>query len=216
MLSALDEDVCELQCLDQLKIERCAVPIDDKVVFQNWQKLLNEPKSIFDWPSWEPIQIAYDNRDRANPSLRSRVAERSQLLVQLSDEHGVSIEGVRVRVVAWVNRPMEDITVTFEVLNVQNWLCISRIDIQPTGPHTNQHWRKFNLNPDVNGSHIHSFEDNVKLGREAFAPLGNLPNALPLDEEPASFREICQLVTKVFRVEAFDSLPTPEWNGSLL
>ncbi|CDZ25679.1 hypothetical protein [Neorhizobium galegae] len=192
------------------------MPLDENVLFQEWRSLLGDPKSVFDWPTWEFLQVVYDNRDKGIPSLKSKSAQRIQLLVQLADKHDIALEGVRVRFCAWADRPMEDITVTFEVLHAERWTCISRIDFHPYGPHSNRYWRKFGLAADVNGSHIHSYDDNVRLGTDAFTALGNLPNASPLDEEPGSFREICQVVGRSFNIKECDNLPMPEWNGSLL
>ncbi|MCC2610384.1 hypothetical protein [Neorhizobium petrolearium] len=192
------------------------MPRDDSVVFEQWQRLLDIPKSTFDYPTWEFLQLVYDNRDAAKPSLKSRSAQRMQLLVQLADNYDIALEGVRVRFYVWADRPMEDITVIFEVLHLERWTVITRIDFLPYGPHINKHWRKFGLPPDVNGSHIHSYKDNVKLGSEAFTAAGNLPNGVPLDDEPKSFREICRLVGQKLRIEGCENLPMPEWNGSLL
>ncbi|WP_172729866.1 hypothetical protein [Neorhizobium galegae] len=192
------------------------MPLDESLLFEEWRSLLSDPKSIFDWPTWEFLHVIHDNRDKNMPPLKSKSAQRIQLLVQLADQHDISLEGVRVRFCAWADRPMEDITATFEVLHSERWACISRIDFHPYAPHSNRYWRKFGLAADVNGSHIHSYDSNARLGIDAFTAGGNLPNASSLDEEPGSFREICQVVGRSFNIKECGNLQMPEWNGSLL
>lgn len=148
--------------------------------------------------------------------MKSKAAEQIQLLVQLEDEHGVVLEGVRLRLTAWADQPMVDIVAIFEILSSERWMCASRVDFVPQAPHSNKHWRKLRLPADVNGSHIHSFEDNAKLGRLAFTASENLPAARPLGEEPNSLRDIFRVVGEAFKIEKLNALPMPEWNGSLL
>ncbi|MGO4439346.1 hypothetical protein [Rhizobium sp. RAF56] len=186
---------------------------------EHWRHLVSQQKSLFGWPSWQNVSPTR-HRDTGPASvtqrhIRSAVAARAQLVTQLSDADGVSIEEARLRISAWTQRPMEDVTATFEVLYQQRWLCISRIDFHPSAPHANRHWRSCKVPPEVMGSHIHSFEDNAKLGDEAFDPRENLPNARPLDIEPQSLREIFTMVGDCFNVSELTELPALEWNRSL-
>lgn len=180
---------------------------------------MEQPKSLFSWPTWQVQKISrtqyQTDGDRGRRLVSSRVAERTQLLMQLMDDVGVSLEGVRVRIEAWTQRPMEDLTATFEVLDVDRWLCISRIDFCPPSPHTNIHWRRCGLLPEVQGSHYHSIEDNLKLGADAFTRIANLTNARPLATEPQSFRDVVREIALNFHISDL-SLDPPDWTGRLL
>ncbi|NKN39327.1 hypothetical protein HFC70_23565 [Agrobacterium sp. a22-2] len=187
---------------------------------EEWRHLIEQPKSIFAWPSWKTQKVVRENTAKAKAAERqpfySVAAERIELLIQLMDENDISIEIVRIRLQAWTQRPMEDITATFEVLHQDRWVCISRIDFAPSAPHTNVNWRKFRLSPEVNGSHIHLYEDNAKLGDEAFKPSANLPNASPLQAEPQSFRDVAKEIEQHFHISGLSELPPPDWSGRLL
>lgn len=183
-----------------------------------WCDLLQDQKSLFGWPSWNDIEVTRESRKAATEAGRlpfqSDMAARTELLASLADENEVAIEDCRVRLAIWKHRPLEDITATFEVFSDERWTCISRIDFLPVSPHPNRYWRKFGLEPEVKGSHIHGCEDNARLGMEAFAPIGNLPNARGLDKEPQSFRDICRSIEDLFVISGFE-VTTPEWNWSL-
>ncbi|RWM26879.1 hypothetical protein [Mesorhizobium sp.] len=145
----------------------------------------------------------------------SKEAERMETIVQLADVDGVSLEGARVRIMAWSQLPLADITMTFEVLDGDRWVCISRIDFLPPGPHPNVHWKQFNLEPSINGSHIHTCKDNGRLGLDAFTPRRNLPNAVPLSEEPLSFRDMLAVAANFYNIDGLGDITPPEWNESL-
>lgn len=188
-------------------------------ILEEWCDLLSQPKFIFGWPDWEKIPIAQEDKVTALTAgrvpLRSQSAQRVEILTQLQDENAIALEGVRLRLAAWAERYMEDMTTTLEVLYLERWVCISRIDFIPYAAHANKHWRRFKLPAEVNGSHIHSCQNNAKLGLEAFTPRENLPVAMPLDQEPRSFREVLSVIEKEFGVSGLADLPPPEWNGRL-
>lgn len=188
--------------------------------FDIWRGYLSQEKQLLDWPVWKPDRVVRERRKAAQVAgrqpLQSVSAERTQLLVQVMNTEGISIENVRVRIVAWTQRSMEDLTATFEVLYGQQWVCISRIDFAPPSPHTNMYWKKFGLPPIVKGSHIHPYEDNAKLGEAAFVPLGNLPIALPLEDELDSFRDILKAIEVHFRVTGLSELSPPAWTERLI
>ena len=193
--------------------------INDAIKFEIWRNLILSEKSVFNWPAWNRAPMFRESRKNATEAGRlpfvSDIAARLEMLVTLADANDVAIEGVRVRLVAWQNRPLEDVTATFEYFDLVRWVCISRIAFLPLSPHPNKFWRKFGLEPEINGSHIHTCEDNIKIGNEAFAPYGNLPNAIPLDKEPQSFKDISQSIGEFFNITGFHAVPAPEWNWSL-
>lgn len=186
---------------------------------EDWQRLVALRKTVFSWPSWVDASMYRESRKQATElgrlPLQSDLAARSEMFINVADEHQIAIEDVRIRLLVWKNRPMEDITATFEIHDAVRWICVSRIDFVPPSGHANKFWRKYGLDPEVNTSHIHSCEDNVKLGAEAFAPLGNLPNARALDKEPESFKELCRLVGEHFNITDLQDLPAPDWNWRL-
>jgi len=194
--------------------------VDGGEKLEKWRYLVEQHKTIFGWPSWRTQKIVRETPTSAMAAgrqrLNSAVAERTELLLQVMDENDISIEIVRIRIQAWTQRPMEDITATFEVLHQERWVCISRIDFSPPTPHPNIHWRKYRLPPEVNGSHIHLYADNAKIGDEAFKPAANLPNASPLESEPKSFRDVVKEIERHFHISGLGELPPPDWNGRLV
>lgn len=184
-----------------------------------WQTIVAEPKNIFGWPAWSDGAMYRESRKQATDAGRlpliSDMASRSEMIITVSDSNDIALEDVRIRIGVWRNRPMEDVTATFEINDAVRWVCVSRIDFAPTAPHTNRHWRRFHLSPEINGSHIHTCEDNARIGADAFVPASNLPNARALDKEPQSFREIWAVIGAHFNISGLDDLPAPEWNGSL-
>lgn len=188
-------------------------------LFDVWREAAEKPKVIFDWPSWEANEVVRLSKKQAgslgHKPFRSSDAERLSLLAQLADVNGPSIEGLRLRLEAWANRPMCDLTATLELLDGAQWVCLSRVDVAPYGPHSNKDWRTLGIPPDITGSHFHAFSDNVKLGKGAFAPTGNLPAARPLGREPDSFREFVVVVGQIFNIDGSADLPCPEWQKGL-
>lgn len=185
--------------------------------FKDWHDLIKQRKTVFDWPTWSEVAVVHESRAKAvaagRQPFRSQVAQRTRMMVQFAGDDYVAIEGARVRLETWAHRPMDDVTATFEVLHAESWLCISRIDFIPPGPHVNKNWKKFA--PQIEGSHIHRYDDNHPLGDEAFAPVGNLPNAVEI-VSPDSFKELVKAVDYHFNIDGIDSLDAPEWNGRLL
>lgn len=184
-----------------------------------WQAIVVAPKSLFGWPSWSEGPMYRESRKQAAEAGRlplfSDLALRSEMIITVSDSSDIAMEDVRIRIVVWRNRPMEDVTATFEIHDSVRWVCVSRVDVAPPAPHTNRYWRQYHLPPEINGSHIHTCEDNARIGADAFVPVGNLPNARALDTEPQSFREICAAIGMHFNISGLGDLPAPDWNGSL-
>jgi hypothetical protein len=185
-----------------------------------WRAIVAAPKNLFYWPFWSEGPMYRESRRQAVEAGRlplvSNIASRSEMLINVSDNNDIALEDVRLRIAVWNNRPMEDVTSTFEIYDSVRWVCVSRIDLNPATPHPNRYWRRFGLPPEINGSHIHGCEDNVRIGPDAFLATGNLPNARALDREPQSFKEICVMVGEHFNVSGLQDLTAPDWNRSLL
>lgn len=187
---------------------------------KEWEQLVSQPLSIVGWTAaWSPINMARLNKSQASrlkqKQFRSTEAQQIELLNVLGDASCTSIEGLRLRVQAWQTRPMVDVTATLELVRGHDSVCLSRVDMAPTSPHVNLHWRQFRVPPEITGSHHHPFDLNARLGRQAFAPNDNLPLAMPLESEPASFHEFAVLVQNVFGIDGVADLPRPAWNRSL-
>lgn len=65
------------------------------------------------------------------------------------------------------------------------------------------------------GSHHHTFDLNW-LEAEQRMREHNLPFAVPLENEPASFAEMLDLARVLFRINDIDRLPLPEWTLKLI
>ncbi|MEF2558485.1 hypothetical protein VQ044_19860, partial [Aurantimonas sp. C2-5-R2] len=186
---------------------------------EHWCSLESEPKTLFGYPEWllRPIVRTKPKKGRPGPRpFNSVQAQRMELPIVLADTAGVTIEGLRIRISAWENRQMDDITATLECLAPEQWVCISRVDFLPPAPHGNKHWKRYRLDPEVFGSHLHACADNARIGGSAFTPEENLPNAVPLVSEPQSFRDICRMLEEVWNVDGLLTLPSPDWKGGLL
>lgn len=177
-----------------------------------WGKLVAEPKTIGLWPDWLEEPSPPKRKKLEESSVVSREAGRFILVVPLNDGAGVTIEGVRLRLHVPTRRLEMDMTATMESLDWQGEpCCIARLDANPTSPHTNSYWRKLGVAPRIDGTHLHPFGLNAKLGREAFAP-GNLPVAEAMDDDIRNFRDFLRTVGKAFSIADTLNLPSPPWN----
>ncbi|WP_152579325.1 hypothetical protein [Bosea sp. LC85] len=69
----------------------------------------------------------------------------------------------------------------------------------------------------VRGSHCHQFGLNERLGADAFrATTGCPPAAIPIVDDPPSFRQRMRLVSAEFNIEGLDDIPPPPFQGDLL
>jgi hypothetical protein len=175
-----------------------------------WVELATQKKQIFDWPSWQ-LQSARQRKAGEVPS----GTDQFTLAVLLSDETGVSIEGLELRIIVWRDRPHDDATALLQVED-GSWMTISRLDCWPNSPHINTYWKRLQQPPQIEGSHVHRCEDNARLGRRAFNPFANLPSAMPVDSSPQSFRDMMVLVENYFNVDGASKLPPPDWQGRLI
>lgn len=97
-------------------------------------------------------------------------------------------------------------------------MTIARVDAWPPDPHTNYRARRQpgcgHIPLEINGHHIHRFEDNAKLGREAFGA-GNLPLAVPVNDRLQSFRDFLRVVGNEFNIDGLEKLDSPDWTVML-
>ncbi|MEN5248479.1 hypothetical protein [Brucella pseudintermedia] len=179
-------------------------------LLEKWQRLHDIPKDIFGWPDWRELR-----QPKSSGLLRSQVAQRSTLLISLSDKEGINLENIQARITIWKERPNEDVTCTLEAAD-NNWTCISRMDFWSNSPHTNLDWKSVNgLPPRVGDTHYHRFKENKAIGSSSFKPNGNLRAAIEFDIEPKSFRDILRLIETEWNIEGASDLPLPGKQGGL-
>ncbi|MBV8752471.1 MAG: hypothetical protein JO328_06395 [Hyphomicrobiales bacterium] len=137
----------------------------------------------------------------------------------LGDEHGIGLEGVRLRIIAWAFRPLHEVTATLEIAGGRSFVTIARLDGWPANPHLNSMARKYSglrhLPYQIDGDHVHRFSDNAKLGAWAFGPQANLPIAAPISGGLRSFRDFLRTLGAEFHIEGVEKIDPPDWQGML-
>jgi hypothetical protein len=179
------------------------------VVPTSWRDIANCRKTIATWADWSdppvlPSRHVGDDRD-----VHTVAGETIELKVQLADENGVGLEGVQLRITAWPYRRNRDLTATLEVPGGRSF-----VTAWPPDPHMNLRARAHpgcgHLPREISGHHVHRFDDNVRLGRDAFGP-GNLPLAAPVNGRLESFRDFIRVLSDEFKIDGLDQLNPPDW-----
>jgi hypothetical protein len=150
----------------------------------------------------------------------SVAGETTEVVIPLGDKDGVGLEGVQLRLNAWAYRRMHEVTATLEVTGRRSFVTIARVDAWPADPHMNTLARKIpglrNVPAVVDGSHVHPFRENARLGGKAFQPPFNLPVAIPVSEPLTSFRGFLRTVAKEFVIVGLEDFDPPPWQEYLL
>ena len=182
---------------------------------ERWRQVARAKKTIQTWPEWSappPPPAKKANRD----DLNTTAAQTIELTVPLADEHGVGLEGVRLVITAWPYRKLEDITAVLQVPGGRPFIAIARLDAWAPDPHLNVRARKYpglgHLPREVGPHHVHRFEDNAKLGLDAFGA-ENLPLAAPIGDRLESYRDFMRVVGVEFNIEGLDQLEPPNWSS---
>lgn len=185
-----------------------------------WTSLVKQPKHLFGWPEWIISNTWQEKPKQAKAlsrrPLRSNETERLSLTAQLQNENGFNIEDTRLHIEAYKYRPQRNVSATLQILDESEWRVLARVDWAPHAPHSNVHWRKLALPSQVEGSHVHGFDDNAKLGRAAFQPFSNLPVARSLDVEPRHFKHFLSFVQEAFTAQGLSAIGDPPWQPRLL
>jgi hypothetical protein len=109
---------------------------------------------------------------------------------------------------------MHEVTATLEAPGHRRFVNIARVDAWPADPHLNLRTRHHSdlrhLPGVIDGSHVHRFEDNARLGISAFAPYSNLPIAAPT-EELTGFRHFLRIVGEEFGISGLPEIDPPNW-----
>lgn len=188
-----------------------------------WQQIVRQRKTIFGWADWPPVPTLRSGAKVKTPKddIHTQANDQTEALFQLADEHGVSLEGVRLRLSGWAFRRNNDMTATLEAIGGRNFIAISRVDAWPTAPHGNslKTLKKSGFKDfpwQIPGCHVHRFDDNARYGPEAFGPgpEGNLPVAAALPKDLQSFRDFLRCVAYEFNIEGLEEFPSPPgWQG---
>lgn len=195
-----------------------AVPVPDL-----WHEIAMIDKELMTWPSWSDVQRPLPpsaNRPiEEHGKIRTTAGENTRVVFPLARVGGPGIEGARLRLTAKPFRRNEEVTATLEVSGGRNGVTIARIDAWPLDPHGNinrEHRKMLGIPQLIPGSHVHRFEDNARIGVEAFSPQSNLPVARELDRDIQSFRQFLALVEAEFRITGLSAFPAPDgWEGLL-
>jgi hypothetical protein len=188
-----------------------------------WGTIATVRKTLFGWPVWPEIEHLRSGsavRTRRD-EIRTASTEQTSAVVQLADEHGVTLEGVRLRLRAWEFSQCDDVTATLEVVGGRSFVTVARIDAWPRSPHrhsykTRKHPKLKHVAEQIDGCHVHRYAHNAVLGTEAFGPgpEGNLPVAVGIENGLRSFRDFLRTVEQEFVIDGLDGLQTPQgWSG---
>jgi hypothetical protein len=185
-----------------------------------WGSVASSTKTLLAWPDWSaPAGPPSARAVARRGELQTSAGQTIGVVIPLADEKGVGLEGVRLRLVAWPDRREHDVTATLEVPGGRGFVTIARVDCWPPSPHVNtvsrNHAALRHLPRMIDGHHVHRFDDNICLGRAAFAPLGNLPAADHIDGTVGSFRDFLQVVGYEFRVLGIEEFHPPDWHGMM-
>src|SRR5262249_35603053 len=157
-------------------------------------------KQMLDWPDWPSPRMRPSGKrvGTKRDELRTTAGDTISVVIPLAEIGGPGLEAVRLRLTAWPLKREYDVSATLEVEGGRSFVNIARVDAWPPDLHVNTQARRHSalrhLPSMIEGHHIHRFEDNARLGREAFAPTGNLPAAAPIEDRLQSFRDFVRIV----------------------
>jgi hypothetical protein len=147
-------------------------------------------------------------------------AERGPDAIDFSaslEVEGITIEGLSLR--GRTRKSVIDREVIFQLEYHRAQIiggAICRIEWRPINGHNNK-----GLGPKEfqhilqTGSHHHRFDLNWARSPDAVLR-GELPIAVPIENEPTSFRALLALVGKEFRIKKIQSVAVPPWQPSML
>lgn len=151
------------------------------------------------------------------PQWAERDSERLVLVSPL-EIRGVVIEGLWFRATAMIEMPDEAVTCQIEYHpprgGVGGALC--RIEWRPLSGHNNK-----GLGPPehqhrlIRGSHHHRFDLNWGVAPKSVRR-GNLPVAVPLNDDPADFETLLALVSKEFNIANIGLVSHPPWRPVMI
>lgn len=177
----------------------------DEQCLHDLKAIYNAHKAASDNPSWVVTE-------RNN---RRRIAIACPLWI-----NEAVVAGLRLEIDAFESRPahrpfMLMSSKLLASLRGKTW-HLSRVDFDPE-PTTISHRNppnRWNAPPIINGGHWHPFVENASLGLEALSQAENLPLALPLNRELATFDDILKVIRDCFIVPEL-WIEEPPWSQML-
>lgn len=164
-----------------------------------------------------PALFNSDKTFAVRPVWRQRDANWFQC-VQALDIDGVTVEGLRFRATAKIDRPDESVTFQIEYRlpnRAHRGGPLARVEWKPFSPHNNKGRGPLHLRHILQtGSHVHHFQQCWELN-ETEVRNGNLPLSEPITPEP-TWDEILVFVGKEFRISPIDWIPYPPWKPALV
>lgn len=163
-----------------------------------------------------PVLVGTEKELAINPAWFERGPDSLELTAPL-EVSGIAVEGLSLR--GRARKSLADREVIFQLEYhtadvVGGPIC--RIEWRPLNMHNNK-----NIGPKefrniiLDGSHHHRFDLNWQRS-EAAVLRGELPIAVPLNNEPANFRALLAIVGEEFRIRRIQSIPVPPWEPSML
>jgi hypothetical protein len=139
------------------------------------------------------------------------------VLVVPIDINGVTIEGLIFRATAMRTRPDENVTFQLEYtppFGKTKGGAFARVEWKPLRPHNNKMIGPAEYqNLPQSGTHNHDFFLNWDHSKSGVAK-GLLPISTPVKPD-LLYDEIVAFVGKEFKISNINSLPKPEWSGTL-
>lgn len=196
---------------------------DPVAVPDHWRDVATVDKELMTWPNWSDVQLppapSTDRPIEEHGRIKTTAGDNTRVVFPLAQTGGLGLEGVRLRITAKPFNRNQEVTATLEVPGGRNGVTIARIDAWPLDPHGNvnrEHRKMLNVPALIVGSHSHRFDDNARIGMDAFLPSWNLPIARELDRNIQSFRQFLAVVETEFRITGLSDFPAPDGWGGLL
>jgi hypothetical protein len=161
--------------------------------------LVAADKALIDVPAW--IERAADDLELSAPL----------------EVKGVTIEGLTLR--GRARKSLADREVIFQLEYHHSQIvggAVARIEWRPLNVHSNKGLGPKALRHVIQkGSHHHRFDLNWRHSRDGVLK-GDLPIALPINEEPENFRALLGVVGKEFRIKNIQLVSAPPWQPAML
>lgn len=150
------------------------------------------------------------------PDWVERNSEQLALVCPL-DVAGVTIEGLQFRATAFRCLPDRALSIQLEYHAPRGTggpIC--RVEWRPIKAHNNK-----GMGPPeyrhvlITGSHLHGFDLNWAEAAK-FVRRGNLPVAVPILPQPATFAEALAFAAKEFRIKNLEKAPLPPWQQQMV
>jgi hypothetical protein len=162
-----------------------------------------------------PALVGAEKVLAAAPSWVQRGADTLDLTASLEIDD-VAVEGLTLRGRARKPLPDREVIFQLEYRSHEGGGPICRIEWRPLNKHNNKGIGPKQLqNVIQDGSHHHRFDLNWQRSPAAVLR-GELPIAVPLDDDPTNFRALLAVVGKEFRIRRIQSVTVPPWEPAML